>query len=163
MAKYSDTVYHACKGKQIMKKITILLADDHFVFREGLRILLEMEDDFDVVGEAVNGLQAVKFARELCPAVVIMDLSMPKLNGLEASRQILQQVAPPKILILSAYGDDAYIKQAAALGLAGYLLKQTSPEYLGKAIRKILKGKRFYSPSTDEHLHEKKILDIHLR
>ncbi|HBC88428.1 MAG TPA: DNA-binding response regulator [Lentisphaeria bacterium] len=133
-----------------MKKITILLADDHSVVREGFRMLLELAGDFEVVGEAVNGLQALKMAKELHPAVVVMDLAMPQLNGIEAAKRILQEIPPPntpKILILSAHADDAYIEQIAAIGVKGYLVKQSSSQILCKAIKEIHKGNVFYSPS----------------
>lgn len=118
------------------------------VVREGLRALLEVEKDFTIVGEAANGLQAVELARELRPAVVVLDIAMPHLNGLEAARQILQLPTPrPKVLILSAHGDEAYVEQVAALGAVGYLIKQSSAHILAKAIRDIHQGKRVYSPS----------------
>ena len=124
-----------------MKSITVLLADDHAIVRQGLRALLEIEGGFDVVGEAANGLQAVELALKLRPAVVVMDLAMPQLNGLEATRRIFQQlVPPPKVLILSAHSDHAYVEQVAALGAAGavgYLVKQTSAHLLANAIREI--------------------------
>ncbi|MCX6984147.1 MAG: response regulator transcription factor [Lentisphaerae bacterium] len=136
-----------------MKKITVLLADDHLIVREGLKALLEIEGDFEIVAEAVDGLQAVKLALELRPAVVVMDLAMPQLNGMEASKRILQQISPPpKVLILSAHADDAYVGQVAAIGAQGYLIKQTSAHILAKAIREIYKGKFFYSPSIDKRL-----------
>lgn len=130
-----------------MKRITVLLADDHMIVREGLRTLLELEDDLQVVGEAADGLQAVEMTRELHPSVVVLDIAMPRLNGLEAARRILQEITPaPKVLILSAHGDDAYIEQVAAMGVVGYLVKQTSAHVLAKAIREIHSGKVFYSP-----------------
>ena len=135
-----------------MKQITVLLADDHLVTRKGLRHLLMAGGDFEVVGEASNGLQAVELAQKLRPSVVVMDLSMPKLNGMEAARRILQQVAPPKILILSAYDDDAYVEQAIALGMSGYLLKQNSLDILTTAITEVHNGGSFYSPSIDKRL-----------
>lgn len=138
-----------------MKKITVLLADDHMVVREGLRALLELEGGFEVVGEAVDGLQAVDMARELRPAVVVLDIAMPHLNGLDAARRILQEIAPaPKVLMLSAHGDDAYIEQVAALGVSGYLVKQTSSGVLAKAIKDIHSGKTFYSPSITKRMSE---------
>ncbi|HCE46034.1 MAG TPA: DNA-binding response regulator [Lentisphaeria bacterium] len=139
-----------------MKKITVLLADDHAVVREGLRSLLELSGNFEVVGEAANGLEAVEMARELRPNVVVMDLAMPKLNGMEAARRILQQVTPtpPKVLILSAHADDAYIEQVAAMGVQAYLLKQSSTSILCKAIREIHKGNVFFSPSIDKRMRD---------
>ena len=132
-----------------MKRITVLLADDHAIVREGLKALLEMEGDIEVVGEAANGLEAVERSRELRPDVAVLDIAMPQLNGLEAARRILQQVAPPpKVLILSAHSDDAYVEQVAALGAVGYLVKQTSAHLLADAIREIQKGKAVYSPAV---------------
>ena len=139
-----------------MKQITVLLADDHAITRKGLRLLLETEGGFDVVGEAADGLQAVKLAQKFRPAVVVMDLSMPKLNGMEAARRILQQASPPKILILSAYDDDAYIEQAISLGAAGYLIKQNSLDILATAITEVHNGGSFYSPSIDKRMHGRK-------
>ena len=109
-----------------MKRITVLLAEDHEIVREGLRTLLQAEGDIAVVGEAETGRRAVALARKLRPAVVVMDIAMPRLNGLEATRQILKAVPATKVLILSAHSDDAYVEQVIAMGAAGYLIKQTS-------------------------------------
>ncbi len=130
-----------------MKPITVLLADDHTVVREGLHSLLKAERDIEVVGEAQNGRQAVELTKKLCPEVVVMDIAMPLLNGLEATRQILKAVPATKVIILSAHSDDAYIEQVNALGVAGYLIKQTSAQILSKAIREVQKGNTFFSPS----------------
>src|SRR5512137_1235777 len=129
------------------KRVTVLLAEDHTVVREGLRTLLEAEGDITVVGEAETGRQAVALTKKLRPAVVVMDIAMPLLNGLEATRQILNAVPGAKVLILSAHSDEAYIDQVIALGAAGYLLKQTSAHVLSKAVREIHKGNTFFSPS----------------
>jgi len=136
-----------------MKRITVLLAEDHMVVREGFRRLLEAEDDLEVVGEAETGRQAVALARKLRPAVVVMDIAMPLLNGLEATRQILRAVPGTKVLILSAHSDDAYVQRATELGAVGFLLKQTSAHDLSKAIREVQKGNIFFSPSIDKRLH----------
>jgi len=93
-----------------MKRITVLLAEDHMIVREGLRLLLEHEGDIEVVGEAQTGRQAVQLARKLRPAVVVMDIAMPLLNGLEATRQILKAVPATRVIILSAHSDDAYVE-----------------------------------------------------
>ena len=130
-----------------MKQITVLLADDHMIVREGLRALLEAEGDIAVVGEAETGRQAVQLAKRIRPAVVVMDIAMPVLNGLEATRQILKAVPTMRVLILSAHSDDEYIRQAVLLGAAGYLIKQTSADLLAKAIREVEKGSTFFSPS----------------
>lgn len=134
-------------------QIRVLLADDHTIVRQGLRALLEIEGGIEVVGEAANGRQAVDMARELRPDVAVLDIAMPLLNGLEAARRILLEVVPPpKVLILSAHGDDAYIEQVAALGVVGYLVKQTSAHVLATAVKEIQAGKVFYSPSIANRL-----------
>ena len=138
-----------------MKPIAVLLADDHTVVREGLRALLAAESDIEVVGEAESGRQAVQRARELRPEVVVIDIAMPLLNGLEATRQILKAVPGTKVLILSAHGDDEYVEQAIALGAAGYLIKQTSALVLAKAIREAYKGKAFFSPFISRRLRDR--------
>jgi DNA-binding NarL/FixJ family response regulator len=137
----------------VMKPITVLLAEDHMIVREGLRSLLQAEAGIEVVGEAQTGRQAVQLTKELRPAVVVMDIAMPLLNGLEATRQILKTVPATKVLILSAHSDDAYVEQVIALGGAGYLLKQTSIEDLSKAIREAYKERKFFSPSIIKRLH----------
>jgi DNA-binding NarL/FixJ family response regulator len=135
-----------------VKHITVLLAEDHQIVREGLRKLLEAENDIEVVGEATSGRQAVALAKKLTPAVVVMDIAMPLLNGLEATRQILQAGTGTKILMLSAHSDDTYVEQAVAFGAMGFLLKQTSSNDLSKAIREIEKGNTFFSPSIAKRL-----------
>jgi DNA-binding NarL/FixJ family response regulator len=135
-----------------MKRITVLLAEDHMIVREGLRRLLEAEDDLEIVGEAQTGRQAIEMVRKLRPAVIVMDIAMPLLNGLEATRQILQKMPASKVLILSAHSDDAYVEEAAEAGATGFLLKQTSAHDLAKAIREVEKGNSFYSPSISKHL-----------
>jgi len=136
-----------------MKRITVLLADDHMIVREGLRALLEAEGDIEVVGEAQTGRQAIQLAKRLRPSVVVMDIAMPLLNGLEATRRILKAVSNTRVLILSAHGDDEYIRQAIMLGAAGYLIKQTSADLLSRAIREVQKGNTFFSPSIANRLH----------
>jgi len=138
-----------------MKRITVLLAEDHTVVREGLRTLLEAEGDIQVVAEAETGRQAVELAKRLRPAVVVMDIAMPLLNGLEATRQILKAVPGARVLILSAHSDDAYVEQVTALGAAGYLLKQTSAHVLSKAVREVQKGNTFFSPAIARRLHNR--------
>ena len=102
-----------------MKRITVLLAEDHMIVREGFRKMLELEDDFEIVGEAQDGRQAVALAKKLRPDVVLMDIAMPLLNGLEATRQILKAVPATKVLMLSAHSDDAYVKNATDSGARG--------------------------------------------
>ena len=135
-----------------MKQITVLLAEDHKIVREGLRKMLEIEDDLEVVGEAQDGRQAVALAKKLCPAVVLMDIAMPLLNGLEATRQMLKALPGTKVLILSAHSNDAYVKNAIDSGAVGFLVKQTSAQDVCRAIREVQKGKTFFSPSISRRL-----------
>ena len=137
-----------------MKKITVLLAEDHMVVREGFRKMLELESDLEIVGEAEDGRQAVALVKKLRPAVVLMDIAMPRLNGLEATRQVLKAAPATKVLILSAHSDDAYIQDATASGAAGFLLKQTSSHIVCEAIRKVQKGRTFLCPAIARRLHE---------
>ncbi len=136
-----------------MEQITVLLADDHMIVREGIRALLKAEGDIEVVGEAETGRQAIQLVKRLRPAVVLMDIAMPLLNGLEATRRILKAVPATRVLILSAHGDDEYIRQVVMLGAAGYLIKQTSADLLSRAIREVQKGNTFFSPSIANRLH----------
>jgi len=130
-----------------MKQITVLLAEDHTIVREGFRKMLELEEDLEVVGEAQDGRQAVAMASKLRPAVVLMDIAMPLLNGLEATRQVLKALPATKVIILTAHNDDAYVKNATDCGARGFLLKQTSAHEVCRAIREVEKGKTFFSPS----------------
>jgi DNA-binding NarL/FixJ family response regulator len=138
-----------------MKRITVLLAEDHQIVREGFRSLLEHEPDIKVVGEAANGRQAVQLTRKLRPSVVVMDIAMPLLNGLEATRQIRKEFPDIKVLFLSAHSDDAYVDQVAVLGATGFLLKQTSSENLATAIREIQKGNSFYTRSISRRVEDR--------
>ena len=136
-----------------MKRITVLLAEDHMIVREGFRKMLELETGLEVAGEAKDGRQAVALAKKLRPNVVLMDIAMPLLNGLEATRQILKAVPGVRILILSAHSDDAYVKNAIESGAAGFLLKQTSSHEVCRAIREINEGKTFFSLSVSTRLN----------
>ena len=114
-----------------MTRITVLLAEDHLIVREGFRSLLKAESDIEVVGEAQTGRQAVALAKKLRPAVIVMDIAMPLLNGLEATRQIRQALPGAKVLMLSAHSDDAYVEQAIAFGAA----RHRHQPHLGAAAR----------------------------
>src|SRR5258708_16822090 len=145
-----------------MKRITVLLAEDHQIVREGFRSLLKHEEDIEVVGEAETGRQAVQLTKKLRPAVIVMDIAMPLLNGLEATRQIRKDFPETKVLILSAHSDDAYVEQVSDLGAAGFLLKQTSSDVLATAIREVQKGIKFFSPTISKRLKslDPKSLDV---
>jgi len=137
-----------------MKKIGVLLVDDHTVVRQGLRALLAAEEDIEVLGEAENGRQAVMLARKTPPDVVVMDVAMPLLNGLEATRQILQFTPNTKVLVLTSYGDDECVEQLMHAGAAGYLIKQTAANDLLKAIREVQRGNAFFSPAIAKRLRD---------
>jgi DNA-binding NarL/FixJ family response regulator len=138
-----------------MKRITVLLAEDHQIVREGFRSLLEHETDIEVVGEAADGRQAVTLTRKLRPAVVVMDIAMPVLNGMEAARQIRKSFPDTKVLFLSAHSDDAYVDKVAVLGATGFLIKQTSSANLATAIREVQKGNSFYSESISRRAEKR--------
>ena len=139
-----------------MKRIAVLLVDDHTVVRQGLRALLESEGDLKVVGEAENGRQAVRLAKKLLPDVVVMDVAMPVLNGIEATRQISKDIPSTKVLGLTSYGDDEYVTQLMQAGASGFLIKQTAADDLLKAIRQVKEGKTYFSPSVAKRLREQK-------
>lgn len=136
----------------IAKKITLLLAEDHAIVRQGLSALLRLDGDFEMVGEARTGREAVEMALRLKPDVILMDIAMPVLNGIEATRQILAADPTAKVLILSAYSDDGYIQRMNAAGVAGFLEKQTSVELLTKAIRVVAGGGKYFSPGIAKRL-----------
>src|SRR5262245_19272972 len=129
-----------------MPKIRVLLADDHTVVRQGLRALLAAEADIEIVSEAENGRQAVQLAKRFLPDVVVMDVAMPVLNGIEATRQIVHAAPETKVLILSSYSEDEHLRQLIEAGAAGYLVKQTAANELLKAIREANQGRAFFSP-----------------
>ena len=137
-----------------MKKIALLLADDHAVVRQGLRALLEAEGDMVVVGEAENGREAVILAKKTLPDVVVMDVAMPGMNGLEATRQIVKNVPSAKVLVLTSYGDEDYVTQLMGAGAVGYLLKQTAAADLLKAIREVRGGSAVFSPVIAKRLRQ---------
>jgi two-component system response regulator NreC len=130
-----------------MIKIRVLLAEDHTIVRKGLRSLLDDEADIEVVGEAADGREALDKAQALRPDLVIMDIAMPSLNGLEATRRIKKQLAGIKVLILTMHNDPAYILQILKAGASGYVVKQAAPEELILAVRAVYRGERFLSPS----------------
>lgn len=125
--------------------ISVILAEDHLIVREGIRRLLEGEDDFSVVAEAENGREVLELAAKLHPDVVVMDIAMPLLNGLEACRQLLAKDAGVRVLILTAHGEDAYLEGALEAGASGIVLKHSPGNALAHAIREVHAGRRFFS------------------
>ena len=130
-----------------MKRISVLIVEDHTVVREGLALMLGLEPDIEVVGQATNGREAVAMATALHPDVVLMDIAMPALNGLEATRQLLKIRPSPRVVILTAHCDDAYVSSAVGSGAAGFLLKQDSATDVCRAIREVYHGGIHYSGS----------------
>jgi len=133
---------------------TIVLADDHQVVRNGLRVLLEAEPDFSVVGEAGDGLEAVRLVERLQPDVLVLDLMMPGLNGLEVARQVSQRSPQTRVVILSMYDNEAYVLEALRAGAAAYVLKESTSAELVRAIREAVAGRRYLSPPLSERAIE---------
>jgi DNA-binding NarL/FixJ family response regulator len=138
-----------------MPKIRILLADDHVILRQGTRQLLEHESDMDVVGEASDGAEAVELVRNLKPDVVIIDVAMPGMNGIEATKKIKEILPGTKILVLTGYDYDEYIFSLLEIGAAGYLLKDVSGDELVDAIRAVYMGEPVLHPTVMRKLMER--------
>jgi len=134
------------------KPITILLAEDHAIVRQGLIALLKLDVSFQLVGEAKTGREAVALAQSLRPDVILMDIAMPVLNGLEATRQIRAANPTAKVIVLSAHSDEVYVEKMIEAGVAGFLEKQSSAEILTKAIHEVAKGRSFFSPAIARRL-----------
>jgi two-component system response regulator NreC len=132
--------------------IRIIVADDHQIVRQGLRLLLAAEPDMEVIAEADNGRKVLKKAQELLPDVIIMDLSMPELNGIEATRQILSEVPETRIIALSMHSDSLFVLNMIKAGASGYLLKDCALEELIKAIRTVVSRKTYLSPGISDIL-----------
>jgi DNA-binding NarL/FixJ family response regulator len=144
----------AIAGDRDVKPLRILLADDHGVVRKGLKFLLESEPDLGVVGEASDGRQAVDLADQLQPDVVVMDIAMPRLNGIDATAQIIKRYPAIAVIILSMYSDEEYLVRTLTAGARGYLLKDSAEADLVQAVRMVAEGKPFFSPSIASTLLE---------
>lgn len=130
-----------------MAKIRVVLADDHETVREGLRLIIASQSDMEVVGEAGDGVVAVESVRALVPDVVVMDISMPKLNGLKATEQLKAHCPQVKVLALTRHGDDGYLQQLLQAGASGYVLKQSHPTALLAAVRAVATGGKYLDPA----------------
>ena len=135
-----------------MKKIRVLLADDHQLMRSGIRLMLEREGDLMVAGEASDGREAVALAKSLKPDVVVMDIGMANLNGIEAARQMTQDMPELAVLMLSMHSDESYVLRALKAGAKGYLLKDSAEQDLIKAVHVVAGGKSFFSPAVSRVL-----------
>jgi DNA-binding NarL/FixJ family response regulator len=136
------------------EEITVLLADDHGLVRRGFRRILEDDEQMKVVGEASNGVEAIRMAHELKPKVVVMDLSMPELDGVQATREIVKHLPETNVLVLSMHSDDSYVRNALDAGAKGYLLKNAIDVDLVGAIRSVAEGKRFLSEGLKYVAHQ---------
>lgn len=137
-----------------MKTIRILLADDHTVVRKGLRLLLETQPDFSVIADAADGREAVALAEKLSPDVVVMDVAMPTLNGIEAARQITGKQPQTAVVFLSMHSDEGYVLKALKAGARAYLLKDSAEYDLINAVKAVSEGKAFFSPAISKMLVE---------
>ncbi|MFV1949947.1 MAG: response regulator [Anaerolineales bacterium] len=137
-----------------MKTIKVLLADDHTILRQGLRSILEQQAGIEVIAEAKNGREAVRIAEQMKPDVVVMDFSMPDLNGLEATRQIKQRIPETKVLILTRHANQEYIKSILRAGASGYLVKKSAAEELVIAIQSVQRGDSYLDPSISKTIIE---------
>ena len=145
------------------KQIRILLADDHVVMRRGLRLLLETQPDFCVIGEASDGRQAIAAATALKPDIALLDIAMPFLNGAEAAQRITEALPGVSIIILSMHADESYVLRALRAGAKGYLLKDSGESDVIDAIRAVSEGKTFFSPEISKMLVEDYVRDIRSR
>jgi len=134
--------------------ITTLIVDDQALVRGGLRAMLEAKDDIDVVGEAADGAEAVEQARLRHPDVVLMDIRMPRMDGIEATRRLVSGPTPPKVLILTTFDVDEYVYEAMRAGAAGFLLKDTAPAKLAEGVRTVAAGEALLAPTVTRRLVE---------
>ena len=146
-----------------MTKIRILLADDHTVIRSGLKLLLERQADFEVVGEAEDGRKAIQLAESLQPDVIVMDVAMPNLNGIEATRQITTALPKVAVVVLSMHSDESYVMRALKAGAKGYLLKDSAEADLIQAIRTVVTGKSYFSAAVSKMLLEDYVQNLRQR
>jgi two-component system response regulator NreC len=130
--------------------ITLMLADDHPIVRQGLRALLTAEPGYTVVAEAADGIEAVRLAAEHKPQVLIVDLMMPGMNGLEVTRVVRSQPDPPHVILLSMHADEVYVLDALRSGAAAYVLKETDTDQLVRAVREVVAGRHYLSPPLSE-------------
>ncbi|MDP2931890.1 MAG: response regulator transcription factor [Chloroflexota bacterium] len=132
------------------KQLNIVLADDHKIVRQGVRLLLESEPDFHIVGEAANGADATRLVEQLKPDVLVVDLKMPGLSGIDVAKRVAASSPNTRVIILSMYSSEAYVLAALEAGAKGYVLKESSSNELVQAIRHAISGRRYLSPPLSE-------------
>jgi len=135
-----------------MNKISVLIVDDHSMFRQGLKQILELEEDIQVVGQASNGEEAVRIASEVCPDVILMDINMPGTNGLQAIKELKQSDISSKVIVLTIHEDREYLFKTLQMGAEGYVLKDAEPSVLIEAIRNVYEGESYIQPNMTKEL-----------
>ena len=146
-----------------MSSVRVLVADDHTIIRSGLRLLLEREAGYEVVGEALDGHQAVELAESTRPDVVMLDIAMPRLNGIEATKQIVAKLPETGVIILSMHSDEAYVLKALKAGARGYLLKDSAESDIINAIRAVNDGKAYFSPEISKMMADDYVRQLRQR
>ena len=146
-----------------MSTVRVLVADDHTIIRSGLRHLLERESDIEVAGEAADGREALELAEQLRPHVVLLDITMPKLNGIEVSRQLAAKLPKISIIILSMHSDESYVLKSLKAGARGYLLKDSAESDIINAVRAVSQGKAYFSPEISRMLVEDYVRQLRQR
>lgn len=136
------------------KSIRVLVADDHSVVRKGLRFLLETLDDVQVVGEAGDGMEAIRLAEETSPSILVMDIAMPRLNGIDAAAQVIRKFPETSVILLSMHSDEEYLVRALNIGVRAYILKDSAEDDLVHAIRAVNNGQSYFSPAIAQALAE---------
>ncbi len=135
-----------------MKDISVVLADDHVLMRKGLKKILEMEDDIEVIGEASDGIEAIDVVKDKKPDVLLLDINMPRLNGIEVTSELKKQKQKTKIIILTIYDDREYLLELIKIGVSGYILKDIEPEGLMEAVRSVSRGEVYIQPTLTRAL-----------
>jgi DNA-binding NarL/FixJ family response regulator len=138
------------KRRKKMEKIRIVLADDHLIVRQGVHVLLDIEPDLQVIGEAAGGLEAVQLVKSLRPDILVADLEMGGMNGLEVTREVIKLLPATRVIILSMYSNDAYVLEAFQLGASAYVLKESGLDELVRAIHEVMAGHLYLSPPLSE-------------
>ena len=138
-----------------MEKIKIIIADDHTIFRQGLRMLLAQEDDMEVVGEAADGIEALELAKKLNPDIILLDIAMPNMDGVQVAGRIKKSLPRIKIIVLTSYSDDQFLYEFLKLGVSGFVLKDSASQELIYSIRKSHEGMVFFDPSVSKKVMEK--------
>jgi two-component system response regulator NreC len=138
-----------------VEKIKIIIADDHTIFRQGLRMLLAQEDDMEVIGEAADGIEALELAKKLNPDIILLDIAMPNMDGVQVAGRIKKSLPQIKIIVLTSYSDDQFLYEFLKLGVSGFVLKDSASQELIYSIRKSHEGMVFFDPSVSKKVMEK--------